>query len=278
MRWPAHRSACVRRAGGCSASQAGSSSRALSSIHCCAGVSAHPADPLRHGPGSEVAALHEHLARPYGQRPAGGGSPAASRFPRQGTTPDRSRPTRPYGSPAVPRHRAPYIASCAPVQVGDRLLPRRSALRRRVVKAGASATQFAIIILEVGVPAGIGAQTQLDALAGEGEAVAPGPWRRGGGHLGEGRGQGGAGGRYHRWVGGVGLFGDGEAGGARRGARRGRGGRTPGRFGAGVLDQVMEPLGSRAARRCVRRPGAGSGAGKWCRRTTAALCVPLRRP
>lgn len=34
---------------------------------------------------------------------------------------------------------------------------------------------FAVVVPEVGVPAGVGAQTQLDALAGEGEAVAPGP-------------------------------------------------------------------------------------------------------
>ncbi|WP_179857330.1 hypothetical protein [Streptomyces sp. OV198] len=30
-----------------------------------------PADPLRHRPGSEVLALHDHLARPHGQRSAG---------------------------------------------------------------------------------------------------------------------------------------------------------------------------------------------------------------
>lgn len=30
-----------------------------------------PADPLRHRPGAEVLVLHQHLARPYGQRPAG---------------------------------------------------------------------------------------------------------------------------------------------------------------------------------------------------------------
>jgi hypothetical protein len=82
---------------------------------------------------------------------------------------------------------------------------------------------------------------------GEGEAVAPGSEVCGGlGHLGEGRRQGGAGGLHHRRIGGVGLFGDSDADGAA--VAPGAGEACEGRgVGAGVLDQVVEPLESGVA-------------------------------
>ncbi|MCT9113584.1 hypothetical protein ACFWD7_54020 [Streptomyces mirabilis] len=74
-----------------------------------------PADPLRHRPGAEVLALHEHLARPYGQRPAGRRwKPRWQSIPQAGHHAGSIPSNASVRLSAVPRHRAPYIASCAP--------------------------------------------------------------------------------------------------------------------------------------------------------------------
>lgn len=144
--------------------------------------------------------------------------------------------------------------TCAPPPTGLSfvsrlgLLPDRGERCDRVGIGRCCGPPFAVVILEVGVPAGVGAQAQLDAVVGEGEAVAPGPERAGcGGHLGEGCGQSGAGSRHRCRGWGVGLFGDGEARRAAVAPGAGEAGEL-GRSGAGVLDQVVKPLGAGAAR------------------------------